>query len=101
MGRRDDFRRLYHEAWNKVRLNPEPVMIEDGEAEFTPAEFLNVRQRVALQWMYGYVANNQRLKSLFWSMSGSDTRRQVVQAAEAKYGPNSGACIVVTETINI
>jgi len=102
MTRQDDFQRLYREAWNKVRLNAEPVIADGERVEFTSAEFLNVRQRIALDWMYVYVANNRHFKFLFWSMSDSETRRSVLRAAEAKYGSQSEKAIALAaHTLNM
>jgi hypothetical protein len=100
--RREGFLRQYQEAWNRIRLNLEPP--EEGYEimGFTPAEQLSLRQKIALFWLYVYNVNDRRFKFLWWSMSDSQTRTEVLQAAEAKYGTKSEKAIgLAAHTLNM
>ena len=96
--RREAFLQQYREAWNRARLNFEPIVIGDETVEFAPSEQLNLRQKIALSWIYVYNANDRRFKFLFWS-TGSDNRRDVLRAAEAKYGAKSEKAITLAAHI--
>src|SRR6266540_119655 len=66
--RREAFLQQYREAWNRVRLNFEPLVIGDETVAFTPGEQLYLRQKIVLSWIYAYNVNGRRFKFLFWSM---------------------------------
>jgi len=99
--RREAFLQQYREAWNRVRLNFEPLVIGDETVAFTPGEQLYLRQKIVLSWIYAYNVNGRRFKFLFWSM-GSDNRRDVLRAAEAKYGAKTEKAITLAaHTLNM
>jgi hypothetical protein len=99
---REDFLKQYGEAWDRVRLNFAPLVTHNKTIEFTPPEQLRLRQRIVLYWLYVYSVNNGRFKFLWWRMSDSQARRDVLSAAEAKYGSNSERAIAIAaHTLNM
>ncbi len=99
---REDFLKQYREAWNRVRLKFAPLVTHNETIEFTPPEQLSLRQRIVLYWLYIYNVNNRRFKFLWWRMSDSQARRDVLRAAEVKYGSNSERAIAIAaHTLNM
>ena len=100
--KREDFLEQYSEAWNRVRLNFDPLVTHSERVELTSLEQLTLRQRIVLYWLYVYNANDRRFKFLWWSMSDSQSRRDVLEAAEAKYGSRSEQAIALAaHTLNM
>ncbi len=100
--RREDFLKQYREAWDRVRLNFTPLVMNNETIEFTASEQLNLGQRIVLYWLYVYNVNNRRFKFLWCRMSDSQTRWDVLKAAEAKYGSKSEKAIALAaHTLNM
>ena len=98
----EDFLKQYREAWNRARLNFAPLVTHTETIEFLPPEQLSLTQRIVLYWLYVYNVNNRRFKFLWWSMRDSQSRRDVLRAAEDKYGSKSDRAIALAaHTLNM
>jgi len=99
---REAFLKQYREAWDRARLNFVPLLADNEALEFTPPERLRLRQRIILHWLYAYNANSRRFRLLWWRMGDSQTRWEVLKAAEARYGSKSGRAIALAaHTLNM
>lgn len=92
---REQFLEQYRKAYDRVRLNFSPLVTPAMTVEFTPREQTDLFQRIILYWLYVYNVNNRRFRFLWWSMRESQTRRNVLEAAETKLGEGSDAAIAL------
>lgn len=99
---RDKFLKIYNRAWNKVRLNFNPIVFNGEMIDFDSSERLYLQQRIVLHWLYVYIVNNQRFKFLFWRMNYMEIRRFVLETAQKKYPAESEkATILAANTLNM
>jgi len=92
---REEFLKLYCEAWGKVELDPSSFSVDGDEVGLTDAVFFSLRQRIALNWVYVLLVGHRHTRSLFWRLGTPTIRGDVLKAAESMFGTRSEKAIAV------